>query len=82
MNEDETLDKVIALWKQADTLTDEVDRLEDEAKAKRDEAEVKQDQADELEAEAELLWKPLAEQHPEWFDHLITGIDPRTGDKP
>ena len=33
--------------------------------------------AEDIEDQAEALWKPLVEQHPEWKDALIAGQDPR-----
>ena len=70
MTDDEVLDQVIALWKQADEHTGKADFLNDEANRE-------QSLANQLEDEAEDLWRPLAEAHPEWFDALHVGEDPR-----
>lgn len=70
MTDDETLDKVVALWKEADDLDTQADLFEAEMNNAMKMANEKED-------EAEELWKPLAEKHPEWFDQLRDGEDPR-----
>lgn len=70
MTDDEVLDRVIALWKQSDAHNDKAD-------AANDEANREQQLANELEDQAEELWRPLADAHPEWFDALMVGDDPR-----
>jgi hypothetical protein len=70
VTDDETLDKVVALYREADALIDEADVLETEAANKTRMAEDKEE-------EAERLWKPLLTAHPDWLDALMDGKDPR-----
>jgi hypothetical protein len=70
VEENETLDKVIALWKQADEHSDLAEVAQSEADNQTKMSEDKED-------EAEALWAPLAEAHPEWWDQLRSGEDPR-----
>lgn len=71
--EADTLDRVIALWKMADQHSDAADLLQAQA-------DNEQKMAEDLEDEAETLWQPMAEAHPEWWDDLRSGIDPRQAD--
>lgn len=68
--QNELLDKVVALWKEADGAEDQADLLESEAANQRQIAEDKDE-------EAEALWLPLAQSTPEWEDMLRSGEDPR-----
>ena len=64
------LDKVVALWNEAGDHEQEAQLLEEESRNQRKMAE-------DLYEQAENLWKPLLDDHPEWRDDLILAEDPR-----
>ena len=70
--DNDTLDRVLDLWRKSDLHRNDAWSLEDEARMARAAA----DMADE---EAEALWRPLLYRHPEWRYDLREGRDPRTG---
>jgi hypothetical protein len=70
MTTDETLDRIVALWDAAKKNDADADLLETEANNLRM-------RGDDKRHEADGLWEPLLEAHPEWVDAFHEELDPR-----